>query len=488
MGDDLLSAIRPWNTHWGGGDVSELLQLHPRTRAAVRPLAEEFLRGEDDQWRLVAGPRQVGKTTTLGHVTGRLLQAGVDPSRVIAIPLDQPPLGPIIERGFAGLLDELIGLRAPTPEEPLYVLVDEVQEMDGWAPRLKAAWDRYHQEVRVLGTGSSAMQLVRPADADFPGRIRVSTMHPMKFREVVEAHPELEDHVGEADWQRVVEEARVTRTKLENEDPSRWLEGLEALLDAIAAPGSTLESFLNRVFREYVFWGGMPRARAGSPANIAQRREVFRQGWDAVLAKDAAGHGVKKLREFERLFHRLGRHPGGKFVPHNLSSELGPKSQTLSGWKRVLEDAMLLQQLPPLKPNLEATRGKDKVYPIDPGWHAYLTGATDADVVAEDASWGHVVETVIVDHARRLQYNLAGTTDLPIGYVTTPEVDVAIHIGDRWVLIESKYERSVGGLGPGLENAGSPEDVRVVVTRDHLELGEPESPTYVPAHAWALLC
>jgi hypothetical protein len=42
---------------------------------------------------------------------------------------------------------------------------------------------------------------------------------------------------------------------------------------------------------------------------------------------------------------------------HHLTHQLG-----------LAADAMLVQQLPPLKPNLQPDRGPDKAYPTDPGW------------------------------------------------------------------------------------------------------------------------
>lgn len=500
----MLHDVRPWNTHWGGGEVSPLLLLHPRSRAAAGPLADELLAEEgggttekeaagpqgedaaDPQWIVVAGPRRVGKTTTLGHVARQLLAAGVEPERIVAVPLDQPPVQPHLDAGIAGLIEETRRRLAPTANRPLYVLLDEVQEIEGWAPLLKAAWDRYHREVRVLATGSSAMRLIRPAEADFPGRIRVRGMYPMKFREVVDGHPDLTDHVEDEGWQRVVTAAKTARRALgaPGED---WTGTLADLVDTVASASPSLDAMLARTFREYVFWGGYPRARPGTDADLAERREVFHQAWDAVLAKDVASLDIVKTHEFERLFHRLGRHPGGKFVPHNLSSDLGPKDETIKRWKRALEDALLVQQLDPMKPSLGPSRGRSKVYLVDPGWYGYLTGLTRPEDLAADRTMGALVENVLVDHARRLQFNLAGTTDLPIGYVSDPEVDIAVQIGRRWLLIESKFGSSVGApIERLLQRHG--DAVGVVVTEDHLELGGPGTPTYVPASLWALVC
>lgn len=476
----------PWNTHWSGGPVSPLVLRHEGIRAPVPRLVSSLLQSEDPQWTILAGPRQIGKTTTLGHVARTLLaDHGVAPRAVAVVPCDQPP----VLDAFGDDLDALIGalatLHVPTEEAPLFLLMDEVQEVNRWARRLKAAWDRYHREVRVLATGSSAMRIVRPADADFPGRVRTRTMHPMKFREVLMAHPERTRHAPEAFWTRLEALSRGARQAIAT---TPGLEGFGAALAEFhlalgSSPGASL--FTASVFREYCLWGGYPSARPGCNRAPAARRETFEQAWNAVLAKDAPAVGVIKTREFSRLFHGIAAHPGAKFVPHSAAKALGSKSDTVSQWKRVMEDALLVQQLPPLKDNLRPTKGKEKAYTTDPGWFGYATGHLDAALLAGDAAYGLLVETVLVDHARRLQFNLAGTTTLPLGYVGDPEVDVAACLGPRWLLLEAK----LGGRRSNLAAIDAADALRVVATRDHFEVPRSEdAPFYVPAHEWALLC
>lgn len=478
------ATILPWNSHWGGGPVSPLILRHAGVRAPVPRLVESLLQPDDPQWTVLAGPRQIGKTTTLGHVARSLLGTPDVPPRSIAVvPFDQPAVLRAFGNDFDALMGALGTLHVATPEQPLFLLMDEVQEVDDWARRLKAAWDRHHREVRVLATGSSAMRIVRPANADFPGRVRTRTMHPMKFREVLLGHPERARYAPEPFWQgleALAKEARGAMTAADHDFRAALQEfhvGLEAVPQARA--------FAASVFQEYCLWGGYPSARPGSDLTIAARRETFEQAWNAVLARDAPAVGIIKTREFSRLFEGIAARPGSKFVPHSAAKAIGAKSDTVSQWKRVLEDALLVQQLPALKDNLRPTKGKDKVYTTDPGWFGHVTGRLDAALLAGEPEYGLLVETVLVDHARRLQFNLAGTSSLPFGYVGEPEVDVAASLGRRWLLLEAK----LGGGRSHLTAVGGVDALRVVATRDHFELPrQPGEAFHIPAHEWALLC
>lgn len=471
-----LEVLRPWNAHWAGGDVSPLFLKHPTPRAVVPRWVDDLLDPDEARWTLRPGPRQIGKTTSLGHVAQRLLEAGVPPRRVVLVPLDQEPVLAATQGRLDRLLEAASERAGARPGAPVYLLLDEVQEFPDWAPKLKAAWDRYHPSVRVLATGSSAMHLLRPATADFPGRIRTVTVHPMKFREAVADHPGRREAIP--DWDDLVAAAKAARASLK--EPEAVAEALEDFHGSTAREGA--RGFLRARWLEHCAWGGYPAARAGARTTAA-RLEFFDAAWNAVVAKDL--RGTEKVREFRMLLRHIGLHPGGRFEPYKLQSRLGVRGETVAHWKALLEDVMLVQQLPPLLPRLAPDQGKDKAYPNDPGWISFWRGHLEDAVDPHDPLMGAIVETVIVDHARRLRFNVVGTTALPEGYVQRPEVDVAVDLGGHWLLIESKYSARPRQVFPAV---GGPDDIRVVVTRDTFATGGGLTPHLVPAHEFAMFC
>jgi predicted AAA+ superfamily ATPase len=113
--------------------------------------------------QLLAGPRQVGKTTLLLEVLAAHEQ------RAVYAAADSP------EAALPGFWERLWA----TAEEIVdregmaIVLLDEAHLFPDWAARLKGEWDRLRRRkraVHVVATGSSALRLVRGSRESLAGR------------------------------------------------------------------------------------------------------------------------------------------------------------------------------------------------------------------------------------------------------------------------------------------------------------------------------
>ena len=480
----VIESIRPWNTHWTGADVSSLILKHPGIRPAVARIVAELLAPQQKMWSLRPGPRQIGKTTSLGHAMRALMTThGVPRRSVVFVPVDQESVAEASGGRLDSIIDAAISLSPPTSSEPLFLFLDEVQEMEAWATKLKAAWDRYHDMVRIVATGSSAAELTRHGAADLHGRIRTTRMYPMKFREIIDSHPGRGAHLPDAEWAAIRGLALDVRKALIDGRPG-FPQAVDALHERIeGCPG--VGPFLRASFQDAAVWGGYPVPRGGGGLSEVQRLDYFESAWNAVVAKDLQRTGTVKTHDFRSLFRQICRNPGGKFVPHKIASDLGIKADTAAEWKRLLEDLFLVQQLPPLKPNLQPSNQKDKAYPVDPGWTAYWLTVTDTTFWLGQPVLGEMVETLLVDHLRRLQFNVMGTSAPGFGYVESPEVDIAVNLGAQWLLVEAKYRKTPKAH---LQNAGGPADFRVVATRTHFEGPDGAGSLFVPAHEVALWC
>lgn len=478
-----LGPLRAWNPHWYGGPISPRILKHPRPRAMVVPWLDEILNPADDLWALKPGPRQVGKTTSLGHVAKLLLERpGIEPRRVALAPLDDESIREASGGRLEAIVEATTSLAAPAPGKPNFLLLDEVQAFPDWSAQLKTAWDRHHRQLRVLATGSSALRLIRPVEADFHGRLRTVQVHPMKFREVLLARPDLDMHMESGTPDRLWAHVEECRRALP--------EGHEAFGNALGelygfVEGRGLSDIVEQTWLEYCAWGGYPATRPGVDLSPAQRLDRIEAALNTVLARDVVAGGVRKLREFRLLLRHIAVNPGGKFEPFGVGRRLDTEGDTIREWKQILEDVMVVHQLAPLKPDFRAARGRDKAYPMDPAWTSYFRGHALPAVDADDPTLGPIAESVLVDHARRLQFNVTGTSGLPVGYVARPEVDVAFSVGRRWVLLESKQSRNPQVR---LQGVGPRDAVRVIATRDDFDPGGPGSAIFVPAAVFALVC
>jgi predicted AAA+ superfamily ATPase len=120
--------------------------------------------------QLLAGPRQVGKTTLLLELSDRHENA-------IYAAADGP------EAALPGFWDRLWARaeQIASREGSALVLLDEAHLLHDWAARLKGEWDRLRRKklpVHVVATGSSALKLASSSRESLAGRFeRITLSH-----------------------------------------------------------------------------------------------------------------------------------------------------------------------------------------------------------------------------------------------------------------------------------------------------------------------
>jgi predicted AAA+ superfamily ATPase len=157
-GERLLRDANPW---WRGERQFGV----PNTRRwAFEPTLKGLMNGLAPV-TVLRGTRQVGKTTTLNQIANSLLDAGVDPRRIMRLQFDDLPqlqrmATPILDLA-AWYADHVLGMSinafATLHNGPVYLLLDEVQNLPDWATQVKHLVDL--QPVRAVVTGSSALRI-----------------------------------------------------------------------------------------------------------------------------------------------------------------------------------------------------------------------------------------------------------------------------------------------------------------------------------------
>lgn len=143
------------------------LTFHEAQALLMRRIAEPA----PGRVQLLAGPRQVGKTTLL------LALAKQQPRATIYVAADGP------EASLPGFWERL-WLRAEETahrERLALVLLDEAHLLQDWAARLKGEWDRLRRKkmpIHVVATGSSALKLAHGSRESLAGRFeRITLTH-----------------------------------------------------------------------------------------------------------------------------------------------------------------------------------------------------------------------------------------------------------------------------------------------------------------------
>ena len=181
VSERLLREMNPW---WRGIGVPN---LQPVRRWAY----DSLLRGLRSQLApviVLRGPRQVGKSTLQAQVIDELLRAGVDPRFILRVQFDDVKAlhkrqQPILEIVW-WYADHILGAPlSSVGEGPVYLFLDEAQNLRDWAPQIKHLVDL--QPVRAMITGSSALRIEAGRDS-LAGRIQTLELGPLLLREIIE--------------------------------------------------------------------------------------------------------------------------------------------------------------------------------------------------------------------------------------------------------------------------------------------------------------
>ena len=179
--------LRDSNPWWRG---ERLYGLPPIKRWAFAPTIKGLKSGLAPV-TVLRGPRQVGKTTTLNQIVDTLLDEGVEAKRIFRVQFDDIPqlqrlLTPILDlvAWYAdNVLGQSINAFAHAQGGPVYLLLDEVQNLPDWATQVKHLVDL--QPVRAIVTGSSALRIEAGRDS-LAGRIATIEMGPLLLREIAQ--------------------------------------------------------------------------------------------------------------------------------------------------------------------------------------------------------------------------------------------------------------------------------------------------------------
>ena len=148
------------------------------------------------QMAFLAGPRQVGKTTTCRDIGDVYLNWDNEDHREIVLH------GPGAVAAYAGL-DVL-------SERPAVVVLDELHRYRRWKLFLKGLFDTYEARTRIVVTGSSRLDVYRRGGDSLMGRYFLFHMHPLSVGELVRPDPpgepirrpvSLSDEEWEALWE-----------------------------------------------------------------------------------------------------------------------------------------------------------------------------------------------------------------------------------------------------------------------------------------------
>lgn len=374
------------------------------------------------QMAFVTGPRQVGKTTTCrSHSESYVNWDNLDDRRRILA-------------GPASLADGL-GLDRISKSIPT-ALFDELHKYPRWKQFLKGFFDTYSQQVRIVATGSSRMDVYRRGGDSLMGRYFLYRMHPFTIAEVLH--------------QDLPASRRIVRppTEIKARD-------FEAL------------------------W-----RHGGYPEPYLKRDSKFSRRWQSSRLEQLSREDIRDLTQIqhldqlESLIHLLADRSAHQIVYENLAGEVRVSVDTARRWVALLRDLHLGFLIRPWFKNVTRSLRKE------PKWYLRDWAAiTDP---------GHKAETFVACHLLKAVegWSDMGLGQFELGYLRDKEkheVDfVVVRDGKPWFLVEAKLgeERPSETLRYFQDRIGAPFAFQVVMDLDYVDadcFAAPRKSVVVPA-------
>lgn len=340
--------------------------------------------------QVVAGPRQVGKTTLVGHVLG-----GFE-APVISVSADEPALE---DKGWLTAQWDLARIAAAEAGPNGAVLaLDEVQKIPGWSETVKRHWDedtRSKLPLKLVLIGSAPLLVQRGLGESLAGRFELLRLGHWSFTEMRDAF------------------------------------------------GFTLE--------QYLCFGGYPGS-AGLIVDPGRwRRYLLDSLIETTLSRDVLHMSrVDKPALLRRLFELGCRYSGQMLSFTKMLGQLqdAGNTVTLAHYLELLAGAGMITGLQKYSGKVVRQRSSSpKFQVLNTALMTALSGMTQAEIGSDRDYRGRLVESCIGAHLANAA--AAGECELFYWREGNLEVDFVIRSGRTTVAIEVKSGRAPDTL-PGL--------------------------------------
>lgn len=350
--------------------------LRPQSAVLAARLAERrrFI-------QVVAGPRQVGKTTLVQQVTDAL-----------ALPVRQASADEPTLRGADWIAQQWEAARLSIEDAEGAVLeLDEIQKIPGWSETVKRLWDedtRAKRPLKAVLLGSAPLLIAQGLTESLAGRFEVLPL-------------------------------------------SHW-----SYAEMRAAFGWPVDA--------YVFYGGYPGAAPliGDPARWA--RYVLDSLIETSISRDVLLlTRVDKPVLLRRLFELACRYSGQVLSYTKMLGQLqdAGNTTTLAHYLELLAGAGMVCGLPKYAGDAARSRGSSpKLQVLNTALMTAASGYTLAEARADREFWGRLVESAVGAHLANAA--MRGECALHYWRERNHEVDFVVQAGRRLTAIEVKSGRA----------------------------------------------
>ena len=300
---------------------------------------------------LLTGPRQVGKSTLLSHIS----------SSRETVTLDD-----LQERNLAKTDPEMF-LKMHKPP----VLIDEVQYAPELFSYIKMEIDAGAEAGSYFLTGSQSFELMRLSQESLAGRIVILNLSSLSSNELYSKR-----------------EIRPFTISLK-----------DLLLRSESIASLDLDEVYERIWK-----GGMPSLLSEKFSN----RDVFYSSYlQTYIFRDLREEiTIKSEWQFADFVRSLACRVGQVLNIHSVAKDVGISDDTAKRWLAVLRKSEIIFFLNPYSNNLLKRNIKTpKVYFFDTGLVAYLTRHPDSRILESSSINGAILENYVISEIRKSYIN-----------------------------------------------------------------------------------
>lgn len=353
-----------------------------------RYLEDPIISDLKDRFVLIAGPRQVGKTTMARRIADQMSPAPANsyfnwdyqPHRKVIREMDWPRTSPVI-------------------------VLDEIHKYSEWKTLLKGFFDAEGRRQKIMVTGSARLDIYKKGGESLMGRAYHFKLHPLT--------------IGEISRNGAVPETQSLM------NPDSWLE--------------TDDNMGMDIFKQLFSIGGFPEPFLKGDEREAKRWRINRR--DQVLREDLRDlTQIRHITKAEHLFDLLLDRVGALISVNSLREDLEADHKTVSAWMDVFEKLHIIFSVMPYSAKLQRSIKKArKIYFWD--W---------SEVPDHGARFENLIAVHLMKYCDYMK-NVAGE-NLELRHIrdrNKREVDFLITKDRRpWILMESKYgqTREAGNL------------------------------------------
>jgi uncharacterized protein len=395
---------------------------------------------EDKNIVALIGPRQVGKTTLVYQLIENLLQNGIDPNRILFIAIDNPFIEIRSKAGFNRVIDTFLNRIVKEPisglKERIYIFLDEITKYDGWAEHLKGFYD-LKRTIKFFITDSSSSRITKGVSESLVGRVAIQRMMTLKFLDYI-SYQGIDVDLNKINWEmRDALQSAITKCT-----PS-------LLFDQLLSTRSELAPFENELhlfFNEYLLKDGYPELL--TITSYERCRARLQDYLSLTLYKDVIKlFEVRQPSVLEDLLTMIADCSIQLVEFTTLAKNLSIKLDTLKTYLHYLEDIFLISLNEYYSKNRSLRIRKNrKAYVSNIALLNNILGQLDDSLFEDKSRVGRVVETLIMEHLKRLNYCLYPGKESKIFYWRDRkghEVDLVIDTPKGPVPVEVKFRNRI---------------------------------------------